>query len=225
MSPPEDGSSRPGGAETAPTTSLHHTDRVTSDPNGPTGGIVDFAALLGTLGFADGEFVSIGRDGDGVFRTAVLPPWQAPAYVAQLPTTANVFFGVNPTKGPARQNAGRGKEADVTRLAALVCDLDVKAGACASLDTARAIIGDLTAALGTRPSVIVHSGHGIHGYWPVADGAIGEKFTTGQAAALLRRFGRLVSPVAADHGAKADSVFDLARMMRVPGTTNNKMVA
>ena len=43
------------------------------------------------------------------------------------------------------------------------------------------------------------------------------------AARLSRRFGRLVATVAwRDHHAGVDSVFDLFRMLRVPGTFNYK---
>jgi hypothetical protein len=66
-----------------------------------------FADLLDTLGYTDGEFVAIGHDADGAFRTAVMAPGDAPSFVAKLPDTANIFYGVNPTRGPARSNAGR----------------------------------------------------------------------------------------------------------------------
>ena len=47
----------------------------------------------------------------------------------------------------------------------------------------------------------------------------------GSARVLIRRRGRLVAAVAKDHAAEVDSVFELARMLRVPGTFNNKPVA
>ena len=185
---------------------------------------VDFTVLLlDTLGYTDSEFVSIGHDADGEFSTAVMPPTEAPAYVDGLPGTANVYFGVNPTKGPARRRAGRGTETAVTRLAALFADLDVgKPGACPSFDVARAIIANLSIIIGSRPTVIVHSGHGLHPYWPVEDGHIRDGDIT-PARALLKRWGRLVDIEAGRLGVTTvDTVFDLARMLRVPGTTNNK---
>ena len=112
----------------------------------------------------------------------------------------------------------------MTRLSALWADLDVCAGKCATLDVAHTIIGDLTATVGTRPSVIVETGHGLHPYWPLADGWI-TNGDIGPARALIRRWGRLVAAVANDHGAQVDNVYDLARMLRVPGTFNNKAAA
>jgi hypothetical protein len=176
------------------------------------------ALLLDTLGYAPDEFVSIGHDADGQFSTAVGKPANAARFVARLPDRANIYFGVNPVTGPARKNAGRGKADDVTRLASLWADLDVKAGACGTLTVAHAIIDELSAMLGTRPSAITHSGNGLHPYWPVSDGQI----SSGDLAALVKRWGRLVGAVAEHHGAHVDSVFDLPRMLRVPGTTNTK---
>jgi hypothetical protein len=184
---------------------------------------LDFTALLlGTLGFADDEFAGLGyEDVAGVFHTTVLEPPDAAAVAATIPTTANAYFGVNPTSGPVRSNTGRGTEADVTRLAALWADLDVKPGACPSLDVAHAIIGDLSGILGTRPSATVDSGHGLHAYWEITDGHVAGG-DVGPVRALLKRWGRLVAVVAEKRDAGADNVFDLARMLRIPGTLNNK---
>jgi hypothetical protein len=192
------------------------------DVSAPTETALDFTGLLELLSFTDGEFMSIGHeDTAGVFHTAVGSPDGAPAYADQLPDTANVYFGVNSVKGPARSKAGRGKEADITRLAALVGDLDVKPGGCPNRDVARAIIAELGIILGTRPSAIVDSGHGLHAYWPISDGQITDGDITA-ARALLKRWGRLVKHIAGNHNAHADNVFDLTRMLRAPGSHNNK---
>ena len=184
---------------------------------------VDFIVLLlGALGHVDGEFTSLIYENGDRPHTAVIAPADAVTAVPRLPKRANSYFGVNPTAGPARTGGRRGSEADVTRLAALWCDLDIKPGACESLDVARAIVANLSITLNTRPSITVESGHGLHAYWPVEDGAIGDQFTTGQARALLRRWGRLVAAVAEKLHVHVDNVFDLSRMLRIPGTFNNK---
>ena len=184
---------------------------------------VDFTAmLLDTLRFTDGEFVSLAyEDTAGVFHTAVLPPADAIEAAAKLPHCANAYFGVNPVTGPARTHSGRGKEADVTRLTALWCDLDVKPGDCQNLDVARAIVATLGIIFKTRPSVTVDSDHGLHAYWPISDGHISDGGTA-SARALLKRWGRLVALVAAKLDVAVDNVFDLPRMMRLPGSMNNK---
>src|SRR5271165_2359427 len=80
-----------------------------------------FAALLyDTLGHTDGEFTALGyQNNDDQFHTAVLTPVDATAAIPKLPTGANIFYGVNAIKGPARTHSGRGTEADITRLSTL----------------------------------------------------------------------------------------------------------
>lgn len=185
--------------------------------------ITDFTTLLlGVLGHTDGEYTALGyEDTACVFHTAVVAPGDAPCVVDQIPSTANTFFSVNTVRGPQRRNCGRGVETDVTRWTALWVDLDVEPGKCPSLDVARAIIANLSIILGTRPSVVVDSGHGLHSYWPITDGHI-TGGDIGAARALVKRWGRLVAVVAEKLHAHVDNVFELARMMRVPGTLNNK---
>ena len=185
---------------------------------------LDFAGVLDIFGFTDDEFVSVIHWGsDGTPQTWVGLPSAAPGYAAGVPETANAFYGVNPVTGPARRNAGRGKEADITRLAALPVDLDHKPGGCASRDVALAIIAELGIILGTRSSVIVDSGHGVHAYWPIEDGQVTDGDIT-RHRALLKRWGRLVALVAGTHNVHADNVFDLPRVMRLIGSHNNKCV-
>jgi hypothetical protein len=177
--------------------------------------------LLGVLGHRDDEFTSLLYDDGAGPHTAVMTPADAVTAINKLPDSANIYFGVNTVKGPARNHAGRGTEADITRVAALWCDLDVKPGGCPTIDVAQAIVANLSIILDTRPSATVDSGHGLHAYWPISDGHIvGGDITA--ARALIRRFGRLVAVVADTLGAGRDSVYDLARMLRVPGTFNNK---
>ena len=178
--------------------------------------------LLGALGYRDDERVAVCHcKPGGTFRASVMPPDVAPRYVAAL-DGVDVWFSVNPTAAPAGVDVGRGTAAQTTRLAALVVDLDVKPGGCPDLETAEAVIDDLSALLGARPSAVVHSGHGLQPYWPVDDGDVTDAFTVADAAVLLARFGLLVALVAEKRKAKADNVFDLARVLRAPGTTNHK---
>jgi AAA domain len=182
---------------------------------------LDFAGLLETLALTAGEYLSINHQpAGGAFQSQIVPFGEdVPARAQALADGNNLWFGINPVRGGI---AGRGTEADVTRLAAVWADLDIKPGGCADLDVTYEIVGDLSALIGTRPSAVTHSGHGLQPMWVIEDGRIGGEFTTGQAAALLRRWGRLVARVANDHGAKVDSVYDLPRVLRIPGSTNYK---
>jgi hypothetical protein len=185
----------------------------------------DFGVLLcDVLGFTNDEFVSLLYiEADDKRHTAVWRPATAVTWVAtKMPDTADVYFGVSPVSGPARTDAGRGTASDVTRLATLPIDLDIKPKGCKDMDIARTIAAEVGITVGTKPSVTVSTGHGLHAYWPVTDGAINTEFTTAAASALLRRWGRLVAAVAGRHDVHVDNVFDLSRMLRVPGSFNNK---
>ena len=180
---------------------------------------IGFAELLDLLDCQPSEFVSlIYWDTHGKPHAAVGSPADAIAVAAALPADVNLFYGVNPVRGSVPTGC-RGKESDVTRLAALVADLDFKAGGCRSRSVALAIVAELEGILGTRASILVNSGGGLHVYWLVDDGHIVDLAST---RALLRRFGRLVALVADRYNAAADSVFDLPRALRVPGSHNNK---
>ena len=141
--------------------------------NAKTTALLSFSGLLiDVLGFTS---TNSSRSATAMSReafTAVMSPADAIEAATQLPPNANCYFGVNPIAGPARRNAGRGAESAVIRLAALWVDVDVKPGACPNLDIAKAIIAELGIILGTKPSVIVESGGGLHAYWPVSDGGI-----------------------------------------------------
>jgi P4 family phage/plasmid primase-like protien len=177
------------------------------------------ALLLGTLGHRNGEFTSLLYlyPGDDTPHTAVMDPGDAVAAAVQLPAAANCYFGVNPVAGPARKGAGKGKEADVTRLAALFADLDVKPGAFASIEVAEDAITELSGILGTPPSAIVYSGGGVQPYWPISDGD-----DIAAARPILKRWYRLVAAVADRFDASVDNVYNLDRVLRLPGTSNHK---
>lgn len=181
----------------------------------------DLSALLDLLGYTDAEFVSLcyKLGSGGKFTAKVARRCDAAIEMAAIPEGADVWFGVNPVRGPARTGK-RGTSADITRLAALYADLDVKPGACPNLDTAHAIIGEVSAVLGTHPVAVTDSGHGLHPYWLLDDNDNAIELT--EAEDLVTRFGRLVRAVASHHDCVVDSVFDLARVLRVPGTLNHK---
>ena len=73
-------------------------------------------------------------------------------------------------------------------------------------------------------SLIIHSGHGLQAWW-IFPGpwVFRDDSDRERAADLARRFNRLFQARAGLKGWDVDSVADLARVMRVPGTTNCKI--
>ncbi|MGE5696834.1 MAG: hypothetical protein ACM4D3_16865 [Candidatus Sericytochromatia bacterium] len=103
--------------------------------------------------------------------------------------------------------------------------MDVKAGAFSDLATACDFVDALSGMVGTRPSHVIHSGHGLQPLWPIDDGVLDTEEKWTRAYRLSRRFGRLANRVASEFSARLDTVSDLARIVRVPGTTNWKYPA
>lgn len=160
----------------------------------------------------------------GSFTSELKDLEDAPRFVDMLVESIasglDIWFGVNPVSRDV--TTGRGSVKDVTRLAALYADLDVKPGAFPSIDAAYLHIDDMADILGTRPVAVIHSGHGLQPIWAIDRDSAESLSYPHEATALLQRFGRLVADVAVEAGCKVDSVFDLPRILRTPGTTNNK---
>lgn len=179
-----------------------------------------FAQLLSILGRDPGDSVCVCHAADG---GAMGYDWttvsRAPAIAARHAGSAHVWFGVQPMVPPV--GTGRGKSRDVVGVRALYADLDYAApgkpdGMAPA--TAMDITEALSLILGGGPSAIVASGYGIQPYFvldadvPVVEGAL-----------LLARWRQVVMNVAAAHGTCVDSgVYDLARILRVPGPPNLK---
>lgn len=192
-----------------------------------------FDELLQALGHGGGvdlhrEQVAIcwKRPG-GTFTPELQDPDDAARYVGMLTDSitggrVDMWFGINPVSSDVAK--GRGTVKDVTRLAALYADLDVKPGACPDLDTARLLIDDMSDVLGMRPVAVIHSGHGLQPIWAVERGSAASLKYPHDAKHLLQRFRHAVEFVAACHGCAVDPVFDLPRILRVPDTTNWKDV-
>lgn len=193
---------------------------------------ISFGDVLDLLGYEidGGEFLAIGyRPVGRGFCSVVRTPEDAIRFVFEYllgpysEFDCDVYFSINPVAGPARNDGGRGQERDVTRWNALYGDFDVKAGAFKKIDDILACITTISAMLGTRPSVLIFSGHGVQALWVIEDGVLDTEAKWEAAARLSRRFGRLVATVAwRDHHAGMDSVFDLSRMLRVSDTFNVK---
>jgi hypothetical protein len=156
-----------------------------------------------------------------VIRTGTTAPAQANELVTDETNRRDVYFGVNPVglavsvENPT-QNSKRGSEKDVTRVVALYIDLDVKDGACKDIPQALEIIDELSGLIGQRPVGHIRSGGGVQPLWALnsCDAETGR--------ALIRRWGRLVKRVAAKRDVKVDGVFEVSRILRVPGSVNYK---
>ncbi len=146
---------------------------------------------------------------------------EAVAYIEQLAAEGrDVYASVGAFQTPPLE--GRGTAADVCAIPGVWLDLDVgDHGNGKVYPPTRADALRLVEEIGIRPTIVVGSGRGLHVYlllkelWILDGEAEREK-----AASLARRFVATAQAHARRHGWVLDSVGDLARVLRVPGTVN-----
>ena len=193
----------------------------TASTDGQNLGLADVVALLGHRQWTSIMQKQVGAP--GVINHHVTPGI-VPALAAGL-VGSDVWYGVNEIAEPPADNR-RATEKTVGRWCAVWADLDYGDGKSGDNDTINAIIDDLTDAYGTEPVFMTLSGHGVQPVWTLDPQDTATVLDTDEkratAVAMLKRHGRLVQASAAAHGVKVDSVFDLPRVLRAPGTTNHK---
>lgn len=82
---------------------------------------------------------------------------------------------------------------------------------------------ELLDAVGLEPTLLVHSGHGLQAWWLFNEfWAFDNEAERIEASRLAERWNATLRVRAAERGWTVDSTFDLARVMRVPGTWNRK---
>ncbi len=119
--------------------------------------------------------------------------------VQSLSPDWEIYFGVNPRTQP-----GETKADETFRVQVVVADLDLKRfdGDAKQLEHAAELAG-------IPPTAVVESGGGLHLYWSLV-----EPVTDTQSFQNVRR--RFLTQIS------SDAVHDAPRILRVPGTLNNK---
>lgn len=137
----------------------------------------------------------------------------------------NAYVGMGQFSDPP--SSGRGTAARVTAVGGFWADVDF--GPPDDVHKRRNLPPDevsamnLLKAVGAEPSVVTHSGHGIQAFWLFdAPWIIESREDRTEAAKAMRLWSDTLKLVASKFGWSLDSVHDLARVMRVPGTVNWK---
>lgn len=143
-------------------------------------------------------------------------------YAEDLDSRGNVYFavGVQELKDSITRTAD-----GVSAIPGFWCDIDVrgdghvKAALPGTIEEAIRFVNGLF----MKPSIIVASGGGLHCYWlfnnPWVFSCTDER---SRAQTLSRRFGDYVIAEGQKFGWKLDNVSDIARLLRLPGTHNQK---
>lgn len=131
----------------------------------------------------------------------------------------DVWFGVATRREPLPYGA-RGGDTDCLAIPAVWLDIDI-AGPNhqdqyklpVDVDQAWKIIN----AFSLPPSVVVDSGGGLHVYWQFDEPVLAD-----DARSILARWAATWAKLADSVDMRVDNVFDLARVLRMPGTNNHK---
>ncbi len=178
-----------------------------------------FSELLYRLGRTDDDAVTICYQSSVQrFMAKTIKVSLAESTITALDTLSNnIWFEINPSRVAQRATAS-----DITQLAAFYIDIDYKDSGAGSVAKARELVDLLSDLIGVGPSAVVYSGHGIQPYWAVDPE---EDFDPVLAQGILNRWGAFTRFIAGSLGIQLDSVFDLPRIFRVPGSRNMKDVS
>lgn len=211
---------------------IKSTEEADTDDNvlaAPAGTPITAGQLMRALALPGAMWMTE-APGSGPISNFWVPTDEADATAARL-QDRNVWATVH-EHPPVARGRGRAKAATVTRFTCMFADLDVnspglKATGLPSFEAAQAVIEELEGVIGPTAFTIA-SGHGLQPIWLIHADDPDAKFGTPGASEreriklVLEQWARLVKAVAGEQGGDADSVFDLARVLRVPGTVNWK---
>lgn len=174
----------------------------------------------------DGSYILIWSQPDRAsqfFETAA----EAYAYAQLISPNHDAYVGVGlrPEAFPVDK---RGGNDDVIGIGGLWLDIDIKHpvhqkhNLFENEEVARAFI---LSAVPLVPSTIIHSGHGLQVWWLFSEPWMFESAADRKSAAdLARRWTNTFRFKAHEIGVDVDALHDLSRVMRIPGTQNNKLL-
>jgi len=133
---------------------------------------------------------------------------------------ADVYFGVGLVRSGIKR--GRGRAADVRMISSVWADVDFgKPNGPADETAALALINRI--GQGVKPTILVNSGHGFHCYWVLSEPLTEKKDASEwKASQLATAWSNYVKTQAWASKVSIDSVGDVSRVLRVPGTYNRK---
>jgi hypothetical protein len=137
----------------------------------------------------------------------------------------DTYFGIGLHRD-ALSEGQRGTAARVSALPGLWADLDVKGEAhqANNLPPTGNDAMRITEAIPLKPTLIVHSGHGLQVWWLFKDLWIFEgEHERKEAQELSRRFQATLKQRAKGNGWQMDGTHDISRVFRPPGTLNHKL--
>ena len=160
---------------------------------------------------------------------------QATETAKRLSTSGkDVYFGVGLRREPVFKETKdgsrylvRGENEDVIAIPGFWIDIDIASEAHKNTELPQSIDEalQLFEMFNWMPSILVHSGYGLHAYWLLDEPwYFTDEEDRLKAKNYSEQFQSVIRSVAANkRGWKIDNTSDLARVLRVPGTTNYKI--
>lgn len=153
----------------------------------------------------------------------------AAEYAQRQASDKDVYVGVGMAPDEVASHPDAWKQrcptAKVAGIVGLWADVDVldpvhsKTNLPPTIEDALALIDSL----GLSPSLVIDSGHGVQAYWQFKEPWVFENDEERQQAySLSARWTATMRVRAAERGWDVDSTYDLARVLRMAGTTNRK---
>jgi hypothetical protein len=152
-------------------------------------------------------------------------PTEAARIAVQSGRECDTYFGI----GLHREALGEGQRGTAARVSALPglwADLDVKGEAhqANNLPPTGKEAMRITEAIPLKPTLIVHSGHGLQVWWLFKELWVFEgEDERKEAQELSRRFQATLKQRAKGYGWQMDGTHDISRVFRPPGTLNHKL--
>lgn len=129
----------------------------------------------------------------------------------------DVYFGVGIAED--QKFKGRANSQEIIGIPGIWIDIDIKGTEHAQQDLPKTV-DEILEKIPLKPSIIVHSGHGLHAYWIFKEcWYFDSENERNEAQKLLQGFQLFIKQRL---GYKLDSTHDLARVLRLPETINYK---
>ena len=130
----------------------------------------------------------------------------------------NAYFGCGLLGKLPKNKRSRGKASDVRAITSFWADLDYQKG---NAPPTQKDARKLASEIGIEPSIVLHSGHGLQCFWLIEPWIFDED-EVDHVGSVTSGWVSTLQQLAKNHGWAVDSVGDVSRVLRVPGTINFK---
>lgn len=194
------------------------------------------SVLLGDLAEASEHSLYANVWGRGPADTDKITAWRPVADIDAIIAAVREFdarpgFNTYLGMGVSRERLGQNRRIAAVNVNALTCvwvEIDIAGDAHAASNLPRTVeeARRVLDAIGVTPSMVWHSGHGLQAAWLLDEPWVfADAAERDEAAALMRDWRGSIAVHAHRIGRyRIDPVFDLSRVLRVPGTVNRKIV-